>query len=218
MKEPIHHKTTVSRQQMITTLRRYGIDDEDLLATLREVPRHRFVPENIIHQAYADKALPIREEQTVSQPLIVALMTQAMRLCGSERILEIGTGSGYQAAILSRLCAAVYTVERHPALSQQACSIFEELGYRNIRTKVADGTLGWGGYAPYDGIVVTAGSPKIPDPLVEQLKVGGRMVIPVGDEFAQELTVAEKTDSGVVTQKIGGCRFVKLIGQEAWPE
>jgi protein-L-isoaspartate(D-aspartate) O-methyltransferase len=206
-----------ARGRMVDTqLALRGISDPRVLAAMRRVPRHRFVPESLWDQAYNDYPLPIGEEQTISQPYIVALMTEALELKGPERVLEVGTGSGYQAAILAELVARVFTIDRLPNLAEQAQKIFQVLGYKNIQLRVGDGTLGWPEESPFDAILVTAGAPQVPRPLVEQLAADGRLVIPVGDRFSQTLTLVRKTASGLKYEYHGGCRFVRLIGQHGW--
>jgi len=195
-----------------------GISDLRVLAAMRKVPRHRFIPESLWDQAYNDYPLPIGEEQTISQPYIVALMTEALELKEADRVLEIGTGSGYQAAILAELVAQVFSIDRMASLTAQAQEVLDDLGYKNIHLRVGDGTLGWPEESPFEGIIVTAGAPQVPRPLVEQLALGGRLVIPVGDQFSQTLTVARKTKDGVKYEYHGGCRFVRLIGQHGWQE
>jgi protein-L-isoaspartate(D-aspartate) O-methyltransferase len=195
-----------------------GISDERVLAAMRRVPRHEFLPEAIRGMAYADNALPIGEGQTMSQPYMVAIMTEFLGLAGTERVLEIGTGSGYQAAVLAELCSKVYTVERIKTIAEKARATLDRLGYQNVAIKVYDGTYGWKEMAPFDAIMVTAGAPEIPAPLVEQLKDGGRMVIPVGERFGQSLLKVVKTAEGTVTQRSIPCVFVPLIGNHGWKE
>ena len=197
-------------------IRARGVADPRVLAALRRVPRHRFIPEHLWSQAYADYPLPIGEDQTISQPYIVALMTEILELKETDRVLEVGTGSGYQAAILAELAAQVFSIDRKGGLADYARSILESLGYRNIRIRVGDGTLGWPEEAPFDGIIVTAGAPQVPRPLVEQLARGGRLVIPVGDAFTQTLTCVRQTGEGLKYEYYGGCRFVRLIGKYGW--
>jgi protein-L-isoaspartate(D-aspartate) O-methyltransferase len=195
---------------------RRGIHDPKTLDAMRQVPRHLFVEDAMQNQAYGDFPLPIGKGQTISQPFIVALMTQALGLQGHESVLEIGTGSGYQAAILSLICDKVYTVERIDALLVNARAIFDKLHYLNILTKLDDGTNGWPEYAPYDAIIVTAGGPKVPVPLLDQLADPGRLVIPVGDRGIQNLQLVTKKE-GVITEKtIEYVRFVNLIGSHGW--
>jgi len=195
-----------------------GVKDERVLTVMRKVPRHEFLIEGIRGMAYADNALPIGENQTMSQPYMVGLMTELLELKGTERVLEIGTGSGYQAAILAELCEKVYTVERIKLLADKARATLDYLGYRTVAIKVYDGTYGWKEVAPFDAIMVTAGAPDVPPTLVEQLKEGGRMVIPVGDRYGQKLVIVAKTTEGVVTQKSISCMFVPLIGIHGWKE
>ncbi len=195
-----------------------GIKDERVLAAMRKVPRHEFLPEAIQSMAYTDNALPIGEGQTISQPYMVALMTGILSLSGSERVLEIGTGSGYQAAVLAELCGKVYTVERVKVLAEKARAALDRLGYRSVALKVYDGSYGWKDMAPFDAIMVTAGAPDIPGPLVEQLRIGGRMVIPVGDRSGQRLLKVIRTSEGPVTEATIPCVFVPLIGAHGWKE
>jgi protein-L-isoaspartate(D-aspartate) O-methyltransferase len=195
-----------------------GVKDERVIAAMRKVPRHEFLPDAIRGMAYQDSALPLGEGQTMSQPYMVAIMSELLDLKGTERVLEIGTGSGYQAAILAELCEKVYTVERIKPLADRARAVLDRLGYRTVAMKVYDGTYGWKEMAPFDAIVVTAGSPDIPAPLLEQLKVGGRLVIPVGERYGQQLTKMVKTAEGVVTEKSVPCVFVPLIGNHGWKE
>jgi protein-L-isoaspartate(D-aspartate) O-methyltransferase len=193
-----------------------GITDWNVLSALRKVPRHLFVGEALRDQAYGDFPLPIGEQQTISQPYIVAEMTQALALNKDDRVLEIGTGSGYQAAVLAQIVYRVYTIERIHSLYIAARKLFDELRYHNIVTKYSDGTSGWAEESPFDAIIVTAGSPEIPRTLINQLTVGGRMVIPVGDQFSQTLMKVVKDDQGIRTADLGGCRFVKLVGEHGW--
>lgn len=193
-----------------------GIKDPGLIAALKKIPRHLFVEEALQSQAYTDHPLPIGEKQTISQPYMVALMTEALLLTGKEKVLEIGTGSGYQTAILAEMCEKVYSVERIRPLAIRARKLLYELGYFNVEIKIFDGTFGWTEESPFDAILVTAGSPDIPQPLVDQLAMGGRLVIPVGDAFVQDLFRVTKTKEGVKREDLGGCRFVKLIGKYGW--
>ncbi len=193
-----------------------GINDPLTLKSMGKVPRHLFVDHAMQARAYGDHPLPIGCSQTISQPYIVALMTQAAGLQGHERVLEIGTGSGYQAAILSQICERVYTIERIDSLLGRARKLFDRLRYHNIVSRIDDGTIGWVDEAPFDVILVTAGGPKIPEPLIEQLADPGRMVIPVGDQAVQELQVLEKKDGEVSVQIIEHVRFVNLIGRNGW--
>ncbi|MBU0479234.1 protein-L-isoaspartate(D-aspartate) O-methyltransferase [bacterium] len=193
-----------------------GIKDKRVLDAMSKVPRHLFVPSDSISVAYTDQPLSIGESQTISQPYMVALMSECLKLSGGEKILELGTGSGYQAAILAELGFSVYTMERISTLSIGAQRILKHLGYENIKFKVGDGTLGWHENAPYDGIMVTAGAPKVSQVLIDQLSEGGRIVIPVGNSFSQELFVASKINKKIKTQNICGCMFVPLIGKHGW--
>jgi protein-L-isoaspartate(D-aspartate) O-methyltransferase len=193
-----------------------GISDARVLAAMREVPRHCFVDDALRSRAYGDFPLPIASGQTISQPYIVALMTEALALDGAERVLEIGTGSGYQAAVLSRLCSKVYTVERINSLLAGARKVFDQLKYFNIVAKLDDGTLGWPEYGPFEAIIVTAGGPEIPQPLIEQLSDGGRLVIPVGDQRVQTLKIAEKEGEETTVRALEQVRFVDLVGEYGW--
>ncbi|MBP1725910.1 MAG: protein-L-isoaspartate(D-aspartate) O-methyltransferase [Deltaproteobacteria bacterium] len=210
---------TTARNRMVDSqLVSRGIKDAKVLLAMRKVPRHRFVEEALISQAHGDHPLPIGEKQTISQPYIVALMTEALELRGVERVLEIGTGSGYQTAILAELAEKVYSIERMYPLSVKARRLLDELGYLNVVLKVGDGTLGWKEEAPFDAVMVTAGSPEVPQPLVDQLAVGGRLVIPVGDRYSQSLVRVARTKEGIKKSDLGGCRFVNLVGQHGWQE
>lgn len=195
-----------------------GITDAGVLSAMRKVPRHLFVSEALMDQAYNDFPLPIGEQQTISQPYIVAEMTQALQLNSSDRVLEIGTGSGYQAAILAQIAYRVYTIERLHSLYSRSRKLFDQLGYHNIVMRYSDGTSGWKDESPFDAIIVTAGAPEIPVQLVNQLAVGGRMVIPVGNQYAQELIKLVRDEKGINQTNLGGCRFVKLVGEYGWRE
>jgi protein-L-isoaspartate(D-aspartate) O-methyltransferase len=195
-----------------------GIDDPQVIAAMLAVPRHLFVSDALRDQAYGDFPLPIGEQQTISQPYIVAEMTQALALGPEDRVLEIGTGSGYQAAVLAQIVYRVFTVERLHPLLLNARRLFDQLGYYNIVTRYSDGTTGWREEGPYDGIIVTAGAPKIPAVLLDQLKIGGRLVIPVGSAHTQELVKITKHRGGFRQTNLGGCRFVKLIGEHGWKD
>jgi protein-L-isoaspartate(D-aspartate) O-methyltransferase len=192
------------------------IKDKRVLAAMSCIPRELFVPEENRYLAYEDKPLPIGWEQTISQPYIIALMTEALELIGDEKVLEIGTGSGYQTAILAELVLKVVTVERVPSLAKSARTILDNLGYHNIEIHLAEETLGWKRDAPYDAIMVTAGAPSVPDDLVSQLVIGGRMIIPVGSRYMQELCKVTRRKDRNVIKNLGGCRFVALIGKNAW--
>ena len=209
-----HARERMVQNQLIAR----GISDQRVLEAMGKIPRHLFVEEALRAEAYNDHPLPIGHKQTISQPYIVALMTEALRLTGEEKTLEIGTGSGYQAAILAELSNKVYTIERVRALMILARKILDELGYTNILFKAFDGTIGWKEYEPYDAIIVTAGTPSIPQPLVEQLAQGGRLIIPVGNRFSQELIKVTKRNGNLVEENLGGCRFVDLVGEYGWKD
>lgn len=194
-----------------------GVKNPDVLRIMRTVPRHRFVDPALAHSAYGDAALPIGFGQTISQPYMVGLMTSLLEVNGRSRVLEIGTGSGYQAAVLSRLVHAVFTVERVEPLAQRAQSLLRELGYENVLFRVGDGTVGWRKYAPYDAIIVTAGAPDPPPSLFEQLREGGRLVVPAGPREEQRLLVLERGADGSLRERATvPCTFVPLIGREGW--
>jgi len=193
-----------------------GISDLSILKVLKKVERHKFVPEELLENSYGDYPLPIGEGQTISQPYIVALMTQSLRLKSDDKVLEIGTGSGYQTAILAELSANVYSVERISSLAERAARTLSELGYKNIEIKVGDGSLGWEEHAPYDAIIVTASCPGRPMTLLNQLADGGRLIAPIGDVFGQILTLFEKWRNSITSHQICGCVFVPLIGKEGW--
>ncbi len=204
------------RKMVLEQLEARGIKDERILRAMMKIPRHLFVEEGLWPQAYGDFPLPIGEGQTISQPYIVALMTEALGLKGDEKILEVGTGSGYQAAILAELAERVFSIERIGSMASKARRTLDELGYANVLIRVSDGTYGWEEEAPFDGIIVTAGAPDIPQPLVRQLKIGGKLVIPVGDEYSQVLLRVIRKEKGYQEENLGACRFVKLIGDHGW--
>jgi protein-L-isoaspartate(D-aspartate) O-methyltransferase len=206
-----------ARARLIEHLRP-EIKDERVLDAMARVPRERFVPLEIRHLAYEDRPLPIGFEQTISQPFIVALMTQELELTGGEKVLEIGVGSGYQAAILAELAQFVVTVERLPALTKAAKKVLGSLGYTNIMVRQTKEVLGWPEEAPYDAIIATAGAPRVPSDLLAQLAIGGRMVIPVGSRYVQELCKVMRQQRKNKIQNLGGCRFVPLIGKGGWEE
>ena len=193
-----------------------GISDPRVLYAMHKVQRHLFVSEALADQAYGDYPLPIGEQQTISQPYIVAEMTQALQLGEEDRVLEIGTGSGYQAAILAEIAYRVYTIERIHALYIKTRKLFDRLHYHNIVTRYSDGTVGWKEESPFEVIIVTAGAPRVPDSLVDQLAIGGRLVIPVGNQYSQDLVRIIKTETGISQTNLGGCRFVKLVGEDGW--
>jgi len=194
------------------------IKDERVLAAMRSIPRECFVPPESQHLAYEDRPLPIGYDQTISQPFIIALMTEALKLTGKEKVLEIGTGSGYQAAILAELARFVVTTERVKPLAETAEKVLDSLGYTNVEVHLAEETLGWQGGAPYDAIMVTAAAPKVPTDLMAQLAIGGRLVIPVGSRYIQELYEITRGRKKNTIENLGGCRFVSLIGRGAWEE
>ncbi len=209
----------IARQRMVENqIKVRGIKDERVLKAMLKVPRHLFVEEALRDQAYGDFPLPIGEGQTISQPYIVALMTEALELKGKERVLEIGTGSGYQTAILAELALWVYTIEKYPKILEKAKKILTKLGYKNITFRLGDGSLGWPEAAPFDAIIVTAAAPEIPQPFIDQLAEGGKLVIPVGDEFSQVLVKGIKKGGTLHTQTIEAVRFVKLVGAYGFKE
>lgn len=195
-----------------------GIADARVLKSFMKVPRHRFVIAPFDADPYADHPLPIGYGQTISQPYIVALMTECLHLEGAERVLEVGTGSGYQAAILAELCKEVYTVERDQRLLDGAKKVLDEEGYKNIKFALGDGTKGWKDESPFDGIIVTAASPTVPESLKDQIADGGRLVIPVGSRYSQMLMVIEREGDRFLEKNICGCVFVPLVGKEGWQE
>jgi protein-L-isoaspartate(D-aspartate) O-methyltransferase len=208
------------RQQMVDTqLIPRGIRDKRVLNAMKKVPRHLFLDEALWPQAYEDHPLPIGEKQTISQPYIVALMTELLQLTGEEKVLEIGSGSGFQTAVLAELAEQVFTIERIPAIAKRARKLFDDLKYKNIIITIGDGTLGWKEHSLYDGIIVTAAAPNAPQPLLEQLSIGGRLVIPIGNEFSQDLIVYTREETNDYSEENhGGCRFVKLIGECGWKD
>jgi protein-L-isoaspartate(D-aspartate) O-methyltransferase len=208
---------SLARSELVEHLRR-EIKDERVLAAMTRVPREMFVPSGYWHAAYEDRPLPIGQGQTISQPLIVAMMTEALELVGDENVLEVGTGSGYQAAILAELAKWVVTVERHSDLAQKAAETLQKLGYANVEVHLAEAKLGWQHRAPYDAIVVSAGAPTVPKDLLDQLAVGGRLIIPVGTRHEQNLLKITKKEHDTAIQDLGACRWVPLIGDTAWRE
>ena len=204
------------RRMVEKQLQARGIRDGNALEAFRGVPRHRFVPGTWVKRAYDDGPIPIGHDQTVSQPYMIAAMLQAARVSPGNRVLEIGTGSGYQAALLSAMKAQVFTVERIPELARRAATRLDELGYRDIHVKVADGTLGWEEHAPFESIIVGAASPGIPEPLLQQLNETGRLVIPVGRDYSQVLHIVTRRGDGYRTNRAERCVFVPLIGKFAW--
>jgi len=207
---------TRERERMVEEqLARRGITDERVLDAMRRVPRELFVDEALRERAYGDHPLPIGEEQTISQPYIVALMTSLLSV-DERQVLEVGTGSGYQTAVLAEIARRVCSIERLPRLAQRARSLVESLGYTNVWIRVGNGALGWPDEAPFDRILVTAGGPAVPAPLYDQLAESGRMVVPLGDEVNQVLTLVQKVDGRMVVSDHGECKFVKLVGRYAW--
>ena len=205
------------RGQMIESqLARRGIKDKRVLDAMRQAPRHLFVPKDTRGLAYCDGPLPIGQGQTISQPYIVALMTELLELTGQEKVLELGTGSGYQAAILSRLVRQVYSVERHAALAEQAEKVLAQLGYDNVVISVGDGTLGWPEHSPYEAIIVTAAAPDVPLPLTDQLADGGRLVAPVGSRWSQVLAKIKRQGETLVREHLTAVAFVPLVGKYGW--
>jgi protein-L-isoaspartate(D-aspartate) O-methyltransferase len=207
----------IERLRMVADqLERRGIRDPRVLEAFREVPRHAFVPEHLRDQAYADGPLPLGQEQTISQPYMVAVMTQSAKLTPGDRVLEIGTGSGYQSAILAEMGARVYTIERIATLSERAGETLRRLNYLEVYTRVADGTLGWKEKAPFDVILVTAGAPELPAPLADQLDLGGRLLIPLEEHSSQVLCVFTRRQGGLLKNRGERCTFVPLIGEYGW--
>jgi len=208
------------RKKMVESqVRSRGIKDERVLRAMEKIPRHLFVDEGLLNQAYDDNPLPIGERQTISQPYIVALMTEALQLTGKEKVLEIGTGSGYQAALLAELSDRVLSIERIAALASKARNLLESLNYFNVLVWVGDGTYGWKDESPFDAIIVTAGAPAIPDILKDQLAAGGRLIIPVGDRYTQTMmkfTRLSDDPDDIKIEDLGGCRFVNLVGEYGW--
>jgi protein-L-isoaspartate(D-aspartate) O-methyltransferase len=209
-----------ARQRMVLEqLQAREITDARVLDAMRRVPRHRFVPPEEAGHAYEDRALPIGLYQTISQPLMVALMVQMLKLAGTERVLEVGTGSGYGAAVLAELAREIVSIERHPALAERARTLLAELGYANVAVVIGDGSEGYAPAAPYDRILVAAASPRVPQALSAQLAPNGRLILPVGDPGEQTLTVITKDDMGrAFTHEHGACAFVPLIGAQGWPD
>ncbi len=213
------HDFTLARERMVKDqLAARGIRDERVLQAMGKIPRHLFIDEALAGEAYDDHPVPIGENQTISQPYIVALMTEALELRGNENTLELGTGSGYQTAILAELSSMVYTIERIESLLANARKILVQLEYDNIVFKAFDGTMGWKEYAPFDTIIVTAGAPSLPKPLIDQLADNGRMIIPVGDRYSQELIKIVRNGKRLEQKSLGGCRFVNLIGIHGWQD
>ncbi len=209
---------TARRRMVETQLVARGVCDPEVLRALGRVPRHLFVDQALRDRAYSDSALPIGHGQTISQPLMVAAMTQALQLEGGEKVLEIGTGSGYQTAVLAEIAERVFSVERLAALYRRARALLDKLGYHRVVLRHGDGTLGWRDHAPYDAVVVTAGAPHVPAELLDQLVTGGRLVIPVGDRRQQSLLRITRHADGDRCEELGGCVFVSLVGSDGWSQ
>jgi len=205
-----------ARERLVETLREKGIRDLAVLRAVEMTPRHAFVPTGIRHRAYEDAALPIGNGQTISQPWVHARYLELLELTGKERVLEIGTGSGYQTVLLAHLVEQVFSIERIPALLQQARDAIQRTGVRNVSLLLGDGTVGWRDYAPYDAILVGAGAPAVPQPLMDQLAEGGRLLVPVGDREEQRLVVARRRGGVIETRDVGPVRFVPLLGTHGW--
>lgn len=216
MNEELYKKI---REEMVNDqLATRGIYDKLVLDAMKKVPRHKFVPKDLEASAYEDSALPIGEGQTISQPYMVAIMTEKLGLSGGEKVLEVGTGSGYQSAVLAEIAKEVYSIEMVPSLAERSKKLLDGLGYKNITVTSGDGTLGLPEKAPFDGIIVTAGAPSIPKPLTDQLADGGKLVIPVGEAFAQTLLIVTKHGNKLDIEESIGCVFVPLVGKYGWKE
>jgi protein-L-isoaspartate(D-aspartate) O-methyltransferase len=215
---PLTDNMTMQRLRMIDRLRdHYHVADQRVLDVMSRIPRHNFVPAAIRSQSYNDNALPISSGQTISQPFIVARMTELLGLTGNEKVLEIGAGSGYQTAVLASLARKVFAIERLPHLAEEAKLRLRDLGLRNVTLKAGDGTNGWDAYRPFDAILVAAGGPEVPDPLVHQLAVGGRLIVPVGsDQKHQSLVRVIRSENGWTQENFGPVAFVPLIGEHGW--
>lgn len=205
-----------ARERLVETLREKGIRDLSVLRAIEMTPRHSFVPTGLRHRAYEDAALPIGNGQTISQPYVHAKYLELLELTGKERVLEIGTGSGYQTVLLAHLVAQVFSIERIPALLTMARESIARAGVRNVNLLLGDGTVGWREYAPYDAILVGAGSPSLPQPLIDQLAEGGRLLVPVGDREEQRLIVAQRKDGKITQRDVAPMRFVPLLGSHGW--
>ncbi len=207
----------IERERMVKTqLKKRGIRNSRVLEAFKRVPRHHFIPKNLADQAYADGPLPIGKSQTISQPYMVAIMTQSAEIVPGNRVLEIGSGSGYQCAILAELGAEVYTIERVPALGKQARETLRRLNYQDIHSRAGNGTLGWAEEAPFDAILITAGAPEIPQPLLDQLAIGGRLVVPLEEDYSQVLYIVRRSQEGFHRERGERCTFVPLIGKHGW--
>lgn len=211
---------TISRRRMVEEqIVARGVTDPRVIDAMLKVPRHKFVEEALAGKAYQDAPLPIGEKQTISQPYMVAVMSEALMLDGSETVLEVGTGSGYQAAVLALLAERVFSLERIPSLARRARKVLDSNGFSKVNIRLADGTVGWPAMAPFDGIIVTAGAPKVPQEYLDQLSIGGRLVIPVGDRDSQVLMrITRVGQFDYKEEKMFGCRFVPLIGNQGWKQ
>jgi len=219
MPTEMNHDYRLARENMVKNqIISRGVADPGVLEAMGKIQRHLFVEEALVGEAYNDHPLPVGYKQTISQPYIVALMTEALELTGKEKTLEIGTGSGYQTAILAELSKTVYTIERIEPLLEKSKMLLESLGYTNIFFRAFDGTLGWHEFAPYDAIIVTAGAPKIPHPLKDQMAEGGRLILPIVNRHGQDLIKVKRIKNGIKEENLGGCRFVDLIGTHGWKE
>lgn len=216
MASAIDHEFRGARRHLVELLQEQGIRDLSVLHAIDEVPRHRFVPTGVRHRAYEDSALPIGSGQTISQPMIHARYLELLQMSGTERVLEIGTGSGYQTALLSRLAAQVFSVERVAPLLERAREVLAEIGVRNVSFLLGDGTLGWRQYGPYDAILVSAAAPSVPAAYADQLIDGGRLLIPLGDREEQTLHVITRRGDAFESRSVGPVRFVPLLGKESW--
>jgi protein-L-isoaspartate(D-aspartate) O-methyltransferase len=213
---PVDGEFRGARRRLVDTLRQKGITDLSVLRAVELTPRHAFVPTGVRHRAYEDAALPIGNGQTISQPSLHARYLELLRLSGRERVLEIGTGSGYQTVLLSHLVDQVFSVERIPALLQTARDVIQRLGAKNVSLLLGDGTVGWRDYGPYDAILVSAAGPEVPTPLLEQLAPGGRLLVPLGRGDEQVLKMYRRTDRGIQESELGAVRFVPLVGRHGW--
>jgi protein-L-isoaspartate(D-aspartate) O-methyltransferase len=213
---PVDAEFRGARQRLVDTLREKGIRDLAVLRAFEMTPRHAFVPTGLRHRAYEDSPLPIGNGQTISQPWVHARYLELLRLTGRERVLEVGTGSGYQTVLLAHLVAQVFSIERIPALIQQARENIQRSGVNNVSLLLGDGTIGWREYAPYDAILVSAGAPSIPQPLLDQLAEGGRLLIPIGDREEQKLVLAVRKDGAIELHEVAPVRFVPLVGHHGW--